>query len=686
MYPVKWESTEEKMREWRFAEKLLSANGKCLANGTKLRRKDYPNDLKHSFIVIDNRILAVQIKGHHLGYGLDAHVKIAEDKAGNLIALKVIHRDSIGSSSENESFIASDLGIAGQRVSRDSASTKYPKKNYIAYQYLGSPLIDYLEENKEISLDRRYELSIKISLALYKIHSGSQSKSKKSYFHGDIHWGNLLIDDKDEIHFIDFGRADEARCSNRSDIVSLLLLFYTPLDNRTCYTENWIFSNWVGEYTFWYGMPKFNHDNDEYQLKNQTIYIYDNKKDKNDLGALTIIRYLLLDPYGAQKEGFIKLEDIGLNPIFPKKRCLRQSDIGYENISLFENSVLEDASLNGYTVSQDSKSEMLSNLLINPVSFNQADKVPTALEIAETLTLCRLHLENSQQIFETLTQDKKLELIKLLNAKASEILSLYEKLNALSLSENQIQSAKNHLLSHLIPSCQKKNQKEMNQLNMSTDISIKVKQYIDNIFIDTKLESTPHKENTSVYHTKSNSIQEISAPSKSTEVKNPTSIKNQQLPTINDFSKGSPTSNDAVQLSSNKNILKAMHAVIDKGENEKFRTGAVGRTVLSTIGSFFMSSAHKKYQVLNNLYVSYKNKPNIIILISFIDALRQQRGLTLINFSENNVTTSEKMFINSLEISVYTEINKTLKAKGIKPLSEKNLCHESSYRSLCTKK
>src|SRR5690349_1045102 len=97
---ILWDS-EEKKHEWSFAKEKLTLNGTLLPNGTKLRRKDYPEELKHSFMVINDRIIALSGKGIHLGKGREAHTKLAEDEVGNLIALKIIiNKGWLGSESQ----------------------------------------------------------------------------------------------------------------------------------------------------------------------------------------------------------------------------------------------------------------------------------------------------------------------------------------------------------------------------------------------------------------------------------------------------------------------------------------------------------------------------------------------------------------------------------------------------------
>lgn len=61
---ISWSTDESKILEWNFAKEHLIQNGKLLPNGSKIRRKDYPGKLSHSFLVIDNQILVIAENGY----------------------------------------------------------------------------------------------------------------------------------------------------------------------------------------------------------------------------------------------------------------------------------------------------------------------------------------------------------------------------------------------------------------------------------------------------------------------------------------------------------------------------------------------------------------------------------------------------------------------------------------------
>jgi len=241
MVGIVWDE-KQKSHEWSIAKKELSdSNGRLLPNGAKLTRKK--SGLHHSFIVIDNKIVALNAKDTYLGKGVDGKVKLAEDEKGRLIALKIaIQTKGDFSRVANEESIAHDLGIAGKKTTR--VNRKEEKKEYLAYKYLGTPFNNYINENSYTSLDERYEICIKVALILHDLHSGAKSKTNAAYLHGDFHCANIVIDDAGNPHIIDFGRSSAGKYNGRSvvmnennklanqDTVKLLSHFYKPPNKR----------------------------------------------------------------------------------------------------------------------------------------------------------------------------------------------------------------------------------------------------------------------------------------------------------------------------------------------------------------------------------------------------------------------------------------------------------------------
>ncbi len=207
-----WESTEIKAAEWNYAKQHLAPNGILLPDGTKLRRKDleHVNFITHSFIIIDGVILAMAPRGNYLGKGLSAHAKLAEDENGGLWAIKIRKlwevrtNRCVADRPEIEDNIANDVGKSLKSTIRTSNSSK-KEKHYLAYIYLGIPLSKYLTQHKFVDDSERYDLAIKMALAVYNFNSGLDSKTQTRYTHMDLNLGNIIVDERGNVHLIDFG-------------------------------------------------------------------------------------------------------------------------------------------------------------------------------------------------------------------------------------------------------------------------------------------------------------------------------------------------------------------------------------------------------------------------------------------------------------------------------------------------
>jgi len=235
-----FENEEEKKREWAEAKKQLTDdNGVLLENGSKLKRKD--SGLKHSFMVVDNRILAFAGQGKYLGKGLSAAAKLAEDENAGLWALKIrnpakaTYGRTVSDDADAEEKIATDLGRSLQSTRR----ALYPEgKHYLPFVYLGSTVSKYLEENASLSTAKRYELAIKTALALNRFHTGQDSKTQTKYGHGDLNLGNITIDEGGNVHLIDYGGSYTITNPHHPDMRELeaitKIILPTELYSDTC--------------------------------------------------------------------------------------------------------------------------------------------------------------------------------------------------------------------------------------------------------------------------------------------------------------------------------------------------------------------------------------------------------------------------------------------------------------------
>lgn len=201
--PFHWPSDKQKENEFRIAQELLA---NC-PPGTTLNdlSRTYTSPSTQETIQFTYRYfkategVLAKMTGSFAA-GTFGNVTHAETKDGERFVLKEEEIDA--RSPFNEANIAIDLdkAIAGYFNETNGVRTCFT-----LYRYLGITLFDYLKNHNALTDEQRLDLAIQVLLALAKLHSGHDSKSKTPYVHLDIKSLNLTIDGNGKIHFIDMG-------------------------------------------------------------------------------------------------------------------------------------------------------------------------------------------------------------------------------------------------------------------------------------------------------------------------------------------------------------------------------------------------------------------------------------------------------------------------------------------------
>ena len=438
---------EEKSHEWAEAKRQLTgSNGQLLKNGTKLRRKD--SGLNHSFMVIDNRILAFNVQGKYLGRGSSGKAKLAEDETGRFFAVKVQNR-AFGKS---ETDIAYDLNFSGEKTERTNEYLR--TKEYLACRYLGRSLFACHEElNKTLSLDARYALLTQLALELHAFQTGLDSKTRTAYHHGDFYIRNVVIDEHNKPHIIDFGSSvseslylkDEHGELINSDTKNLLQEFvYQAPRYRNDKTWHGFMADMMNE--------NLRFIEYAYPVTNNQIALKLTEP-QNEAGEYTCLKYTKaltnmeelenIDSLeDALETGIIPLEELGLPPMEDSITMPSPLPQFYE----IQDKILDAIRANGHEITIDFDASTRNETL--RVLANKGNA--TALEIAETLTLCRFNLETHQEELMARAPELRLATIKLLQAESEPLLALYELIRTTHGEDSAIEaSMKSFLLDNI---------------------------------------------------------------------------------------------------------------------------------------------------------------------------------------------------------------------------------------------
>lgn len=161
--------------------------------------------LKNSYIKINGEVYCLaKGDGSYLGRGSLGKVKLAcHLSSQQRVAIKICEATQ-GENQENSILMDLGLGLG-------SAKRQHSDKSYTVIKYLGQSLKQYLLNNKKnLNLERRVDLAIKVCWQLHLMHSGLLSKRGIAYAHRDIKPANFTIDNQGAIHLIDVGNTHKS--------------------------------------------------------------------------------------------------------------------------------------------------------------------------------------------------------------------------------------------------------------------------------------------------------------------------------------------------------------------------------------------------------------------------------------------------------------------------------------------
>jgi serine/threonine protein kinase len=196
-------------RDWLKAEEYFKSNPGKVYCGAK-------NGLLYSYIKTDNSMIRRQ---HELGIGNFGRVK-AGITHSDQAQPSVIKRQTLDTTDpynsrhwleavKKEAAVNLDVGIALSELVVRTNNDGSVYKVYQDLRYLGKPLSSVVSNIDPASDRNRVGYAILLLSQVFKLHSGLLATSGKKYAHGDIKPENVVIDEHNALHLIDFAMAND---------------------------------------------------------------------------------------------------------------------------------------------------------------------------------------------------------------------------------------------------------------------------------------------------------------------------------------------------------------------------------------------------------------------------------------------------------------------------------------------